>query len=153
MVAVAADMWAMFDYVMFRCPLLVDRVFTLSESMKTLLSFIHWKLKCKMASSEDVSGHTTSVSILGGNIFSAYCTLNIVKHGVHACWCVDLCSNQTRLITIHQAAVGSCSSSASSETVRKPGAWCYGDSFIWCSVVQVVCAECLWWKQKIFRKS
>ena len=38
-----------------------------------------------MASSEDVSGHTTSVSILGGNIFSAYCTLNIVKHGVHAC--------------------------------------------------------------------
>ena len=147
MVAVAPDMWAMFDYVMFRCPL--------SESIKTLLSFIHWSLKCKMASSEDVSGHTTSVSILGGDIFSAYCTLNIVKHGVHACWCVDLCSNQTRLITIHQAAVGSRSSSASSETVRKPGAWCYGDSFIWCSVVQVVCAECLclWRKQKIFRKS
>ena len=78
-------MWAMFDYVMFRCPFLVDRVFTLSESIKILLSFIHWSLKCKMASSEDVSGHTTSVSILGGDIFSAYCTLNIVKHGVHAC--------------------------------------------------------------------
>ena len=138
MVAVAADMWAMFDYVMFRCPLLVDRVFTLSESIKTFLSFIHWSLKCKMASSEDVSGHTTSVSILGGDIFSAYCTLNTVKHGVHACWCVDLCSNQTRLITIHQAAVGSCSSSASSETVRSLVLWwlfhlmqCCSSSMCW----------------------